>query len=202
MRILMCDGETGGLDCTKHSLMSWGMLVGDLESGEILETYESYIKLPSVDDYVCHPKALEVNQLTPELCFNEGNTPDVVRDKMLDMYIQHGCTKIGGHNWPFDEGFACAALFDGMTRAEFQRTFTYHVIDTLPILRLIEGHKNLAKGVRLEHAAKTLKISASDITKGRAHDALTDIVVTFRLAVILRNALNSLDLKSFNELSN
>lgn len=192
MKVFVFDCETGSLDPKTHSLLSIGAIVMDLDSGEILDEFESYVKLPSLSDYKVTAGAIEKNKIDIQECFEKGLTPDVIKDKLIDLYIKHGCSMVAGHNVIFDIEWVCEHLFK-CTRQEFNNTFTYRYLDSLPVMRLFEGHNSVAAGASLEKCASSLGIKIKD--KSKLHSALVDVKLTGAILNKFRTIFMGLSLK-------
>jgi DNA polymerase III alpha subunit (gram-positive type) len=190
MRVLVYDTETGGLDAEKHSLFSLGALVGDLDSGEIIDMFEAFHRLPSVEDYVYTQRAIEVHGITPEEAFNNGISTDELQAKFSDLWFNNGAAIIGGHNEPFDRRFVARQLFN-ISVPEFESNFTYRSLDSLPVMRLYTGHDKVKAGASLEQATKALKIDMSDHGKNKYHAALFDSIACFRVLHRFRNVFRN-----------
>jgi DNA polymerase-3 subunit epsilon/ribonuclease T len=190
MKIFVFDTETGGLDSNTCSCLEVGALVGDLDTGEVFETFESKVKLPSRDDYNVTAGAFKVHGITVEECMAEGMTPEDIGTKMIDMFVQHGAQLYGGHNVPFDVRFVARKIF-GFEPDEWDSTFTFRKIDTHDIIRLMLGTDNMKSGATLGQIAKTLKIPTGDISGGKYHAALFDALITFRVMLRFREAFKS-----------
>ncbi len=190
MRVLVYDTETGGLDSTKHSVFSVGALVGDLDTGEILDMFEAYHKLPSIDDYVYGDKAVEIHGITPHEAFTKGKTTEEIQELFSDLWHNNGAAIIGGHNEPFDRRFMSEQIFH-CSQQEFEANFTYRALDSLPVLRLYTGHDNVASGASLGQAVKALKIDMTDHGKNKYHAALFDSICTFRVLHRFRSVFSN-----------
>lgn len=190
MRVLVYDTETGGLDYTKHSIFSVGALVGDLDTGEILDMFEAYHRLPSVDDYVYGDRAIEIHGITPEEAFAQGLPREEIQEKFSDLWHNNGAAIIGGHNEPFDRRFMAEQMFE-CSQQEFEANFTYRALDSLPVLRLYTGHDNVASGASLGQAVKALKIDMTDFGKNKYHAALFDSICTFRVLHRFRSVFSN-----------
>ena len=180
MRVLVYDTETGGLDAEKHSLFSFGALVGDLDTGEIIDSFEAYHKLPSISDYVYTDKAIEIHGITPEEAFATGITSEELQGLFTDLWFEHGAAILAGHNEPYDRRFISRQLF-GISQLQFEANFTYRALDSLPVVRLYTGHDNVPSGASLNQAVKALKIDMTDHGKNKYHAALFDAICTFRI---------------------
>jgi DNA polymerase III alpha subunit (gram-positive type) len=180
MKIFVFDTETGGLDAQKHSVLSVGFLVGDLDTGEILDQQEMFVKLDSIEDYVITDGAFGVHGISAEQCMREGVPKTEITGAMMDMFTSHGCQLFGGHNVdPFDVEMVAYQIFD-CTPAEWRANFTFRKIDTHSIVRLTAGLENIKSGATLNQTTKVLGIDMSDLGK-KYHAALFDSIATFRI---------------------
>ena len=193
MRVLVYDTETGGLDSEKHSIFEVGALVGDLDTGEIIDQFEAYHKLESIDDYVYSDKAIEIHGITPQKAFNEGLCTEEIQDGFMDLWHNNGAAIIGGHNEPFDRRFMAHQIYK-TTVPEFEKNFTYRALDSLPVMRLFTGHDEVKSGASLTQAVKALKIDMTDFGKNKFHAALFDSVCCFRVLCRFRQAFNNPEL--------
>ena len=190
MRVLVYDTETGGLDAEVHSVFSVGALVGDLDTGEIIDKFEAYHKLASVDDYVYSDRAIEIHGITPSEAFEKGIPSEELQQKFSDLWFDHGAAVIGGHNEPFDRRMMARQVF-GITQQEFEANFTYRGICSLSVLRLYTGHDKVASGASLNQAVKALKIDMTDYGKNNYHAALFDAICTFRVLHRFRSVFSN-----------
>ena len=190
MLVLVFDTETGGLDPEKHSVFSVGALVGDLDSGKIIEKFEALHRLPSIGDYVYTAKALEINGLTPSKAFAEGISTEEIRDKFMDLWKSHGAAILGGHNVTYDVNMMAYQIY-GIKPQQFTANFTYRFIDTLPMMRLFTGHDNVPSGATLTQAVKALNIDMSEFGKDKFHAALFDSICAFKIMAKFRKVLAS-----------
>jgi exonuclease I len=180
MLVMIADVESGGLNPKEHSVFSVGALVGNLDTGEILETFEALHKMPSLSDYKYTAKAIEIHGITPNQAFNEGLPTEQIRDKLIDMWHDHGAGIIGGQNFEFDVQFLSHQIFK-FDPIEFNSTFTYRKLDSLPIIRVATGHDNVKSGASLTQASKLFNIDMSEYGKNKFHAALFDSIVTFKI---------------------
>ncbi len=181
MRCLIYDCETGGLDVEKHSIFSVGAIIGDLDSGKIIDQFEAYHRMSSLDDYVYTDKAIEIHGITPEEAFEKGIMTEEIRDKFTDLWFNNGAAMIGGHNEAsYDRPIFSKEIF-GCSKQEFEANFTYRSLDSLPVMRLFTGHNEVKSGASLNQAVKALKIDMSDFGSNKYHAALFDSVASFRI---------------------
>jgi len=191
MLTLLIDTETGGLT-PNYSVLSVGAVVLDVNTGNILEEFEAKVRLASLADYKVTSKALEINKLSVQDCFENGISPEAIRDKLLDMYVKHGCTLLGGHNFLYDVEMLTANIFN-CSISEFKQAFTYRWLDSLTVMRLFEGHNEVPAGASLEKTAKALGVKVAD--KSKLHSALVDIKLTAAILHKFRTLLMGLSLK-------
>lgn len=192
MRVLVFDTETGGLDPKKHTVFSVGALVGDLDTGEIVDKFEALHKLPSVGDYSYTPKAVEIHGITPLQAFTEGLATEDIQNKLMDLWSDHGAAIIGGHNVEFDVRMLSHQIYK-IEPQQFEANFTYRKLDTLPMIRLFTGNDAVASGSTLTQAAKLLNIDTSEFGKNKFHAALFDSIVCFKIMCKFRKVLTMPD---------
>jgi DNA polymerase III epsilon subunit-like protein len=190
MRILVLDSETGGTDPSKHSLLTLGALAGDLDTGQVFEQFEVYHRLPSLADYVIDPGAFEKHGISAEDCFDRGITTAEIQTRFADLYFNHNCVLLAGHNAEFDIRFMCEQIFK-IKIAEFDQTFTYRKLDSMPLIRLFAGIEDMQQGASLKQTIKALKIDMSDLKSGTYHNALYDTIAAFRILCKFRKVLAS-----------
>jgi exonuclease I len=190
MRILLFDSETGGTDPTKHSLLTLGALAGDVDTGQIFEQFEIYHKLPSVADYVIEPAAFDIHGISAQDCFDRGISTAEIQTRFVDLYFNHNCVLLGGHNVEFDVRFLCKQVFK-IDIFEFDNTFTYRKLDSMPLIRLFAGVEGMQQGASLKQTIKSLNIDMSDLKSGTYHNALYDTIAAFRILCKFRKVLAS-----------
>jgi len=192
MRALFFDTETGGLDSRVHSVFSVGALVGDLDTGEIIESFECYHRLPSIEDYVYTPKAIEIHGITPQQAFEEGVPTEEIQTKFMDLWTDHGAQILGGHNAnPFDRNMMAHRIY-GVEVNEFDSNFTYRYVDTMPIIRVCLS-STITSGASLGQATKFFGIDMNDHGKDKYHAALFDSIAAFRVAHKFRSVVTQPD---------
>ena len=192
MRVMVLDSETGGLNSKVHSVFSIGALVGDLDTGEIIEMFEALHKLPSIEDYKYTAKAVEIHGITPEQAFAEGVSTEEIQNKFMDLWYAHGAGIIGGHNIQYDLNMISRQVF-GIEPEDLETNLTYRKLDTLPMMRLFTGHDNVNSGASLTQAVKLLKIDMEEYGKNKFHAALFDSIACFKIMCKFRQVLTQLD---------
>lgn len=188
MKILVFDTETGGTNSKKHSLLTLGALVGDLDTGEIAESFEVWNKLPSVDDYVIDPGAFKVHEITAQECMEKGISPVGIQTKFMDLFHSNDCTIMGGHNLYFDIRFMAYQVFK-IEPEELLNETCYRIQDSMTYIGGLAGLDLVKGGQSLKQTIKLLKIDMSDI-KGGYHGALYDAMAAFRVLCKFRKLFN------------
>lgn len=192
MRIMLFDTETGGLDPKVHSVFSVGALIGDLDTGKVIDQFEALHKLPSIDDYKYTAKAIEIHGITPAQAFAEGLTTSEIADKFMDLWQGHGAQIMGGHNWQFDVRMMAYGIYK-IEPQQFEANFTYRGVDSMPLIRLFAGNESIKSGASLSQTVKALGIDMSDLGKAKYHAALFDTHCCFRVLHKFRKVLSEPD---------
>lgn len=192
MNLLFVDVESGGLDCKKHSLLSVGACVMDLDTGQVIDSFENLVKLPKIEDYVVNTKALEINGLTVEQCFKEGIPPAEIAAKLIDLWINHGCTAYGNQNIDFDAGFLAVHLF-GREPHEFGQVLgCYRKMDSTSLIIALQGHADGPSGQTLKKTVAALGIDTKEFS-GKFHSALFDAVCAGKICWKIRSMLKKVE---------
>jgi DNA polymerase-3 subunit epsilon len=190
MRIMVMDTETGGLDPDKYSLLSVAAVVIDLSSGEELEKWEAFHRLPSRDAYRVTQKALEINGLNLDEVFENGIESKEICNKLVSIFQENNCVGVAGQNYMFDRRFLARRLFrvseDELDRI-FSRNGRINILDTMPISRMLTGVIT-TKNFSLGNLIKAFNVDMSDV-KGKYHTALYDTISTARLLFKQRECL-------------
>lgn len=194
MKVFVADTETGGLDPEIHSVFSVGALVGDIDTGEIIEKFEALHRLPSVADYKYTPKAIEIHGITPEKAFADGIPTNELQDRFVDLWHGHGAVLMGGHNFPIYDVPMLARQVFRVSVPQFTANFTYRFLDTLPLIRVLTGHDNVPSGASLKQAVDMLKIDMSEFGKNKFHGALFDSIASFKIMHKIRTVMMQPDI--------
>lgn len=167
----MLDTETGGLDPSRHPILTIGAVAW--QDGEIGESVEWKLYAP---EQFCDPKALEVNGIDIEVHNREAIRPDEAAQAMLRFgrrYSDGTRIRLAGHNIvAFDAGFL-RALYGP---ADYWRYFSHRPVDTmqlLPFLWLAGQGQDIGK---LSEACAAFGVKLTG-----AHTALGDALATARL---------------------
>lgn len=183
MKLLVIDAETGGLDPSKHSLLSWAGAVWN--NGEIVDTVDFYV---SERHMKVEPRAMEINKLDLSEVDFFGQSPSYAArtlDKFLDthfgMVVPERTNKIvlAGQNVNFDIGFT-KRLYRLARRPRFyEQRFSHRTLDTAGIMRYLY----LAGKIPFDNASldKGLAYFGIEISKEDRHTALGDAIATAHL---------------------
>ncbi len=130
-RLLFIDIETGGLDPSRHSLLSLALVVWEdmmiIDSQEIL-----------LNDGILNvtEEALSINKIDIEKHKRVAISPALAIEKILlfinKHFPQQGKITLAGHNVQFDISFL--RLLFTKNKQEFSNFFSHRIIDTSSIL--------------------------------------------------------------------
>lgn len=168
MRFVAVDCETGGLDKTKHSLLTLHMRVLDINL-DVIDQISIAVK-HSV--YHVTPGALKVNGI------------DLVKHDQIAVPVENAAFMISGflevhsreekllfmaHNAPFDKGFIDATWGEELMKAFID----YHSFDTvvLGVIEKLLGTMGPKQSLNLGKIADTLHLE-----KGPPHTAEGDVI--------------------------
>lgn len=173
-KILFIDTETGGLDPSKHSLLSIAMVVW--ENKEIKDSIELLIN----DGKLCvTDEALSINNINIENHKKSAISPTEAINQILQFIASHFPENkkitIAGHNVHFDVNFM--STFFSNNNKDFSSYFSHRIIDTSSILYYLylAGQIN-QKAISSDKAFELFDIEV----KGR-HTALGDAMATAEL---------------------
>lgn len=184
MRVMVIDSETGGIDSNSYSLLSLAAVVIDLDAPEfqVIDSWEAYHKLSSINAYKVSAKALEINGLTIQEVFDKGIPTEELCEKLVDTWNKHGCSAIAGQNYGFDKKFIARRLFrisDDAFEQIFSKDGRHNILDTLHIARMLTGVLPV-KNMHLQSLIKAFNVDTKSI-KGDYHTALFDTLITAKL---------------------
>lgn len=185
-RIIVFDVETGGLDCDKAPLCEIALVAVDVQTGDIINTFQSYVKpyMP-VSDY--NPHALQANGLTVSYITDNGRDRiDVMKDVLA--FIKSHSVKVPrrtikpmlvAHNADFDMGFLGVSLYEAL------EANVYDFIDPIVICTM----RLMQMGYPMEGQIDNHKLGTCcaffGIPLEDAHSALPDTIATAKLAMKL-----------------
>lgn len=175
--MLFLDTETGGLDPSRHSLLSLGLVVG--QRGVVDHELEILVKH---DDYVVDPEAMAVNRIRldeHDARALRASEALVVLDIFLDHHFPHHCQPITlvGHNVSFDRDFL--AVFLASQGRRLRARFHHRIVDTHSIAAALRD----AGRLDLEDLGSTALFHhfGIEVPDHLRHTALGDARATFHL---------------------
>lgn len=185
-KLMVLDCETGGLDSSLQSILSFGAVI--LDGAHIVDEMHIFIAEKTI---IAMPDALAVNHIDLEWLRANGLLPfDAVKQiaTFVGKHFGKSPARIAGQNIAFDIGFL-KRLFRLALGATWQhtweRTFHYRTHDTMHVLRFLGTADALpfADG-GLDTAADFLGIDRGQF---KPHDALDDAKLTAAVLVGLTN---------------
>ena len=201
-KILFIDTETGGLDPTRNSLLSIGLVIWQefriIDSTEIL-----------VDDGILNvsKRALEINKIDLDEHRANALTSELAIKRFENFLSKHFNVDekitLGGHNINFDVNFLRHFLVQH--NYDWHIRFSHRFVDTATILYyLYLSEKLKEKAISTDEAFKLFGINVD-----KRHSALGDAIATAKLfttllKVIYKNApigsrSSSVPLQLFND---
>lgn len=178
MYILVVDMETGGLDPKYHPVLSIGTVLMD-DRLRIVREWETLVR--PFKGCVIDPKALDVNQLEPEVCAQMGMAEEDVLDHIewelheFERQAKEPDRKIktvwAGQNPSFDWDFYMAML--GRNKKMKSGLWDFHKLDTwcLGVQALYDPTKGVEDAVRNSGLSKLGNHYGITF---QAHNALAD----------------------------
>jgi len=179
-KVIIVDTETGGLDASKHSILSLGAVA--VENYKIIDEFEVLIREP-----VLHltPEAMRINKIDILKISHEGVSAwDAVtrfRRYTMDHFMPTSKANLGGHNIHFDVSFLKRLWSFGVTELYYDACFSHRIIDTASIIRflMMSGRIELTSA-GLTDACKYFGVT---IPEGERHTALGDARATANLLI-------------------
>jgi len=175
--MVVYDLETMGLNKDKHDISEIAMVAIDLETLEIVGTYETLIKRYSENEY--SPQALETSGITEEMLKNEGKEASVVADEIEQFLKLH---KVGvkpilaGHNIiKFDNGFL--EKFLAAHKIKLDKLIAGKIWDTIEECKLALPD---SENYQLATCCKNVGIVVKD-----AHRAMNDAMPNAKMVIEL-----------------
>jgi DNA polymerase-3 subunit epsilon len=181
-KILFIDTETGGLDPSRHSLLSLALVVwADME---ILDSQEILIN----DGVLSVTKeALAVNKIDLEKHKMEAISRPEAMDQLMRFLGNHfpgkGKITLAGHNVHFDVAFF--KVFFSANNKDFSAYFSHRVIDTSSILHYLY----LSGKIKQRAISSDAAFALFDIQVEGRHTAMGDAMATAKLFTRLLSLL-------------
>lgn len=179
MKLLFIDTETGGLDESRHSLLTIGLVVW--EDSKIIDEKEILI---SKEKYSCVQQALDVNKINlDELRKNGVSEINVIKglEEFCDKNFGKNKVTIAGHNTAFDVAFI-RSLYK-RNKAKYYLKFNYRILDTACILKFMYMQGKFDSDISTTD--KAFEYFNIKIDKDKRHTALGDALATAELFTLL-----------------
>jgi DNA polymerase-3 subunit epsilon len=192
MRYLILDTETGGLDPTKHSLLTAYFRITD-ENFQAIDSLSIKLK-PEDGVYRVTKRALQVNKINLLTHDMDAIVPEEAYRRLTTFLNRHskgGEEKLTpiGHNPTFDEAFIKTAILAhnkfGVTGDETWRMYVdYHRIDTASLVEILKLKGAMPKSVS---SSLTSLATFFGIDNSGAHDAEIDVDITIDVLKAMLN---------------
>jgi len=185
-KVCIIDTETGGLDPSKHSILSLGAVI--LEDRRIVDEFEILIKEPNITIAL---EAIHVNKMNIlKICSEGTNAYDAVQSfrYFTLKYFPKDKVVLGGHNVNFDVGFLKRLWSLGVISEPFyDEIFSHRIIDTCSILRFL----TLSGRISLKNASLTdaCKYFGITVYEEERHTAIGDARLTAQLLIKMMELL-------------
>ena len=173
-RLLFIDTETGGLDPSKHSLLSLAMVIW--EDMEIIDSMELLINdgiLSATEE------ALSVNRIDIEehrkMAISSSQAVDTIISFISKYFPQQSKITLAGHNVHFDADFL--KIFFSRNNLNFNEYFSHRIIDTSSILHYLY----LAGKIKQRAISSDEAFDLFEIEVDGRHTALGDAIATAKL---------------------
>lgn len=174
-RFAFIDTETGGIIPGKHSLLSIGVVIWDLDEG-IIAKREFYIKSKR---YIITKEAQKINKFDRDSHNKIAEDPKIVIEKLLAFLYTHfpndTFIPLAGHNVQFDINFL--KVFFKKNNRSYNQYFSHRSIDTYSIYKTLVLSDVLSNNINSSHDA----FSYFDIKVDNRHNALSDCIATVAL---------------------
>lgn len=174
-KLLFIDTETGGVIPEKHSLLSIGLVVWDIDKG-ILDKKEIFVKHK---DYAVTKGAQRVNKFNLEEHETKAIDPIMVIDEIdefcLRNFPQDHKIIVAGHNIIFDINFI--RFFLSQYNRSFENMFSHRSIDTASILQFLQ----ISQKIDVAITSSTEGFKYFGIKVDNRHSALSDSIATAEL---------------------
>lgn len=180
-RLVVIDTETGGLDCTIHSILSLAAVIWN--DGNIEAKFQVIIREPQMSTTF---EALRVNGFTHEIIENEGVSALTAVQSLQNFFLANDVRSritLAGHNVAFDVGFLKRLYrLAGISEKEYRKMFSYRVLCTQTAALLLEAAGRCDfKSTSLNALCKYFGIVIRENEEYGRHDALEDATATARL---------------------
>lgn len=174
-RFAFVDTETGGIIPGKHSLLSIGVVIWDLEDG-IIDKREFYVKSKR---YIVTKEAQRINKFDRKSHNEVAEEPKIVIEKLLSFLYNYfpddTFIPLAGHNVQFDINFL--KDFFKKNNRSYNQYFSHRSIDTYSVYKTLVLSQILSDNINSSHDA----FSYFNIKVDNRHNALSDCIATVEL---------------------
>ena len=174
-RLLFIDTETGGVDPNKHSLLSIGYVLWDINNTETIRG-ELLLK---AKEYNVTTTAQKINHFDLQKHSEQAKSAHEIISffhSVNDAFFEGKGIQLAGHNTQFDVQFIKKLFADN--HRSYEKTFSHRIVDTYSILRFMRD----AKKIELESLTSAKAFSYFGIKVEGRHSALGDAEATMRLS--------------------
>ncbi|MBI3130082.1 MAG: 3'-5' exonuclease [Acidobacteria bacterium] len=175
-RLLVFDTETGGLDASRHSLLTLGLVAW--EDGRVLEAVELAVKH---EPYVVTGGGMKVNRIdlaTHHALAAEPAQVIVALETFCTRHFGGGAITLVGHNIAFDRAFLGA--FFASQGVALEPRFHHRTVDTHALAFGLQQAGRLPADLRLSSDGLFAHFGIEVPTEKR-HTALGDALATAEL---------------------
>ncbi|NGX58613.1 MAG: Ribonuclease T [Chlamydiae bacterium] len=145
---IMLDSETTGLNANKNHVLEIALRVVNHDSGEILCSYDSVIRLSKDEWAQAHPKALEVNGFTWQDVTEKGKDRKEVAFEITQLFKKHEISRRNAYFLCQNPSFDCPFFAQILSEDEQgANQFPYHWLDLASMVFALE-RKEIVKGER------------------------------------------------------
>ncbi len=188
-RLLVFDTETGGLDASRHSLLTLGLVAW--EEGQILEAVELAVKH---EPYIVTGGGMRVNRIDLAAHHDAAAEPAQVIAELQAFCARHfgdGPVTLVGHNIAFDRAFLGAFL--SSQGVALEPRFHHRTVDTHALAFGLQQAGRLPANLRLSSDGLFAHFGI-EVPPEKRHTALGDALATAELygrlvALLRRDAL-------------
>ena len=178
-KVVFIDTETGGLDASKNSILSFAAVI--LHNGSISDSMYCLVREPEIN---AEPSAMAINKLDLEVVATEGLTPAEAVFKLKNFLLRNDIrskAQFAAHNAPFDIAFT-KRMFS-LAGESYDKVFSYRPLCTQTGALLLElaGRISLPGGsASLDNLVKFFKV---DLDRTAGHNALNDAIAGAKVLV-------------------
>jgi len=176
-RYLVLDTETGGLDWSRHSLLTLGLVVGD--AGGVAEGLEIAVRH---EPYVVSGGGMKVNRIDlvahHEAAFDPPQALEALDAFLTRHFGPDASVTLVGHNIGFDIAFLRAFL-ETQGRS-LEPRFSHRSVDTHAVAAALRDAGRIPSDVKLSSTALFAHFGI-DVPEAKRHTALGDALATHAL---------------------